>query len=87
MGANLLVAFFMSPFVVYRLGNTEYGIWTLVLQLTGYMGVVDVGLRSALIRFISRFHSQKDDDSLNALFSTTMIVYSALAAAVSVWAA
>ena len=81
MAANLLVAFFMSPFVVYRLGNTEYGIWTLVLQLTGYMGVVDVGLRSALIRFISRFHAQKDNDSLSALFSTTMIVYSALAAA------
>jgi O-antigen/teichoic acid export membrane protein len=82
MAANLLVAFFMSPFVVYRLGNTAYGIWTLVLQLTGYMGVVDVGLRSALIRFISRFHAQKDSESLNALFSTTMIVYSALAAAV-----
>jgi O-antigen/teichoic acid export membrane protein len=81
MAANLLVAFFMSPFVVYRLGNTAYGIWTLVLQLTGYMGVVDVGLRSALIRFISRFHSQKDDDSLNALFSTTMVLYSGLAAA------
>ena len=39
--ANLIVGFLLAPFVVHHLGNTGYGIWALVLQLTGYLGVVD----------------------------------------------
>ena len=55
--ANLLIAFFLSPFVVHRLGDAAYGIWALVLQLTGYMGVADVSLRSALVLFASRLRA------------------------------
>src|SRR5271155_6016002 len=69
---NVLVAFWMLPFVVHRLGDTAYGIWALVLQLTGYLGVVDSGLRSALVRYISRFHAQKDETGLNRLLSSTI---------------
>ena len=73
--ANLMVGFLLAPFVVHHLGNTAYGIWALVLQLTGYLGVVDVGLRSALVRFVSRLHAQKDRDGLSALMSTTLMLY------------
>jgi len=79
LAVNIVVAFFISPFVVHRLGDTRYGIWALVLQLTGYMGVVDVGLRSALVRFISRFHAQRDNTALNNLVSTTLILYGGFA--------
>src|SRR5215469_10079381 len=72
---NVLVAFWMTPFVVFHLGDSAYGIWALVLQLTGYMGVVDVGLRSALVRFISRLSARKDHASLNRLLSSALIIY------------
>src|SRR6516164_11224431 len=68
---NVLVAFWMTPFVVAHLGDSAYGIWALVLQLTGYMGVVDVGLRSALVRFVSSAHATGDKPRLNRLLSTT----------------
>jgi O-antigen/teichoic acid export membrane protein len=76
---NVLVAFWMTPFVVRHLGDSAYGIWALVLQLTGYMGVVDVGLRSALVRFIARLSARKDHGALNRLLSSTLIVYGLLA--------
>jgi len=72
---NVLVAFWMTPFVVHHLGDTSYGIWALVLQLTGYMGVVDVGLRSALVRFVARFQAQGDQESLDRLLNSTFTVY------------
>jgi O-antigen/teichoic acid export membrane protein len=72
---NVLVAFWMTPFVVHHLGDSSYGIWALVLQLTGYMGVVDVGLRSALVRFVSRFQAQGDQESLDRLLNSTFTVY------------
>jgi O-antigen/teichoic acid export membrane protein len=72
---SVLVAFWMTPFVLRHLGDSSYGIWALVLQLTGYMGVVDVGLRSALIRFVSRFKAQGDDEALNRLLNSTITLY------------
>jgi O-antigen/teichoic acid export membrane protein len=75
---NVVIALWMTPFVVRHLGDATYGIWALVLQLTGYMGVVDVGLRSALVRFIARLNARKDHTALNRLMSSTLMIYGAL---------
>src|SRR5215813_5055411 len=40
MGVN----FFLSPYVVHHLGNTGYGVWTVILSLTGYLGLLDLGV-------------------------------------------
>ncbi|HEV2349353.1 MAG TPA: oligosaccharide flippase family protein [Terriglobia bacterium] len=79
MGANVVVGFLLAPFIVHRLGNTSYGIWALVIQLTGYMGVFDVGVRSALVRFVARFRAAGDQGSMNRLLSMTLTMYSGLA--------
>jgi O-antigen/teichoic acid export membrane protein len=84
---NVVVAFWMTPFVVHHLGDSSYGIWALVLQLTGYMGVVDVGLRSALVRFVSRFQAQGDQESLDRLLNTTFTVYAMMVPACFLFAA
>ncbi len=75
LSLNVLVAFWMTPFVVHHLGDSSYGIWALVLQLTGYLGVVDVGLRSALVRFVARFQALGDDEGLNRLLNSTITLY------------
>ncbi len=79
MGANVLVGFLLAPFVVHRLGDNAYGIWALVLQLTGYMGVFTVGMRSALVRFVARFNAENDQSSVNRLLSMTFTVYGGFA--------
>ena len=79
LAANLGISFFMAPFIVHKLGDSAYGIWALMLQLTGYMGVVDVGLRSALVRFVSRLRAQNDQEGLNLLLSSTLQLYSVFA--------
>jgi O-antigen/teichoic acid export membrane protein len=75
---NATVAFLLTPFVVHHLGDAAYGIWALVLQLTGYMGIVDVGLRSALVRFVSSTHAKKDLDGLNRLLSSSILIYAVM---------
>jgi O-antigen/teichoic acid export membrane protein len=76
---SAIVAFLITPFVLRHLGDSAYGIWALVLQLTGYMGVVDVGLRSALVRFVSSTHTTKDHDGLNRLLSGVIMIYGVMA--------
>jgi O-antigen/teichoic acid export membrane protein len=52
------VAFFLSPFIVHRLGNIAYGVWTLVVSMISFMSLLDLGLRGAVTRFVARHHAQ-----------------------------
>jgi O-antigen/teichoic acid export membrane protein len=51
---SLGVAFFLAPFIVLKLGNATYGVWTLINSMASYMGLLDFGLRGAVTRFVSR---------------------------------
>ena len=72
MGVN----FFLSPYVVRHLGNTVYGVWTLILSLTGYLGLLDLGVRGAVTRYIARFHTQADHHKAGNVASSAMIIFS-----------
>jgi O-antigen/teichoic acid export membrane protein len=53
-----LAGFFMSPFVVHHLGNVAYGVWVIIGSLVSYMNLLDLGLRGAVTRFVSKGNTQ-----------------------------
>lgn len=69
-----VIGFLLSPFIVHSLGNTGYGLWTLVLSLTGYFGLLDLGIRSSVGRFVSRYVALKDDEKTNRIVSTAFCI-------------
>jgi O-antigen/teichoic acid export membrane protein len=69
---TILVGFLMAPYVVHHLGNTGYGVWTLVMALTGYFGMLDIGIRQSVSRFVARYLALKDEDSVNRTVSTAI---------------
>ena len=71
-GANLLVAFFLSPFVVHTLGDVRYGIWSLVLSVVGYMGLADVGLRRSISKHLNQYLAQKNNRKALEVVSTSL---------------
>jgi O-antigen/teichoic acid export membrane protein len=79
---NIVVSFFLAPFMVHSLGNAGYGIWVLVGSLTGYLGVMDLGLRPAVVKFVARYRSLDDDLMVNRVVNTILIILSVVAAAV-----
>jgi O-antigen/teichoic acid export membrane protein len=72
LGISLFVAFFLSPFVVHRLGNVGYGIWTLVNSMIGYMGLLDLGLRGAVTRFVSKYHARGEHEEAGGIVSAAL---------------
>jgi len=50
---GIATSFVMAPFLVKQLGNASYGFWELVLGLVGYLGVLDVGVGPAVVRFVA----------------------------------
>jgi O-antigen/teichoic acid export membrane protein len=76
--ANLAVMFFMSPFVVHTLGDVQYGVWTLMVSMTGYLGLVELGTRAGVGRFINYHLGKGDVRAVNEVVSTGMAVFLAV---------
>lgn len=68
------VGFLLAPFVLHQLGNTGYGLWTLVISLTGYFGLLDLGIRSSVGRFVARYIALKDTENVNRTVSTAFAI-------------
>jgi O-antigen/teichoic acid export membrane protein len=64
------VGFLLTPFVVHSLGETRYGVWTLVVGITGYYGLLDLGVGSGMTQYLTRYLAAKDIDKLNTSAST-----------------
>src|SRR5580698_9483831 len=71
----MAVNFFVSPYVVHHLGDTGYGVWTVILSLTGYLGLLDLGVRGAVTRYVAKFHTQGDHDKASNLASSAMVIF------------
>ena len=79
-GASLLVMFFMSPFVVHTLGDVDYGVWSLMMSLTGYLGLVELGTQAGIGRFINFYLGKEDIPKVNGIISTGMAIFVAVGA-------
>jgi O-antigen/teichoic acid export membrane protein len=77
---GMAVAFFLRPFLIDRLGDAEYGVWTLITCLTGYLGLMDLGIRSSLVKFVAQHSGEEDPGALNRAVSTGFFVNAALGA-------
>ncbi|MCA8964961.1 MAG: polysaccharide biosynthesis protein [Planctomycetes bacterium] len=68
IGAALL----MTPFVIHTLGDDSYAIWSLVVSLTGYYGILDLGIRSAVGQYVTRYWTNQDIGGVNRTMSTAV---------------
>ena len=74
-GANLVVMFFLSPFVIHSLGDAAYGVWALMMGVTGYLGLVDLGVRGSTGRFINYHVGRDDPEKVNRFVNTSMFFF------------
>lgn len=72
------VSFFMSPFIVHHLGNSAYGVWVLLVSLTGYLGFLDLGIRGAVTRYIAKFHSEAAHHESSSTVSSACALFVSL---------
>lgn len=78
LAANIAVGFFLSPFILHHLGDEAFGLWILIFSLTGYYGIFDFGIRSSLVRYVSKFQATGDKDQLARLVNTSLFTYTCL---------
>jgi O-antigen/teichoic acid export membrane protein len=88
VAVQLLPGFVVTPYLIYKLGSERYGIWSLVFSVVGYYALVDLGFRSAAVRYAAHFHALGEDDNVNELVNTLFVYFSAVAlvlVGVTIW--
>ena len=74
----LATGFFLAPFVLHRIGPSDYGLWVLVSSLTGYASVLEFGISSAVIKYVAEFRVRGEREQMTALIATALCLYTAL---------
>ncbi|MCL0097493.1 oligosaccharide flippase family protein [Dehalococcoidia bacterium] len=77
---GILVALFLTPYIIGHIGVERFGIWAIVAVLTGYFGLLDFGIGTSFIKYISEFYAKKDYEKVNQVVNTGVIFYSIFAA-------
>jgi O-antigen/teichoic acid export membrane protein len=73
-----IVGFFLSPFVVQHLGATGYGVWILIGGLVGYLGLLDIGIRQAVNRYIAHHRAVGADEESSSIVSAAIRLFGLL---------
>ena len=65
-----IVTLVYTPFMLKMMGQSEYGLYSLVSSVIAYLSVLDMGFGNAMIRFVSRSIAKNDDNDskLNGIF-------------------
>ncbi len=77
-GTFLVVAvvnFLLTPFVVHSLGNEAYGAWVLLGSLVGYLGLLDLGVRGAVTKYVATHHAQADHAEAGQVASAALTMF------------
>ncbi len=73
------VAFVLTPLMIRELGVVDYGLWTLVFSVLGFLEMIDFGFYNAVIKYVSKCGALKDAEKINEILSTLFFTFVLLA--------
>ncbi len=72
---NTLISVLYTPFLIAKLGQNEYGLYSLVTSIIGYLTILDLGFGNALIVYTSKFRAQKKYDEEKKLHGMFFVIF------------
>jgi O-antigen/teichoic acid export membrane protein len=72
-----VAAFLSVPIMVRGLGPDAYGLIVLVGALTGYLGLIDMGLSQALVRYLSYYRALDEGRPMLAIVRVALLWFAA----------
>lgn len=67
---NNIVQILYTPFMLQKMGQAEYGVYSLCMSIVNYLTVLDFGLGNAIIKYVAenKKEDKKQQNKLNGLF-------------------
>lgn len=81
---GILVALVLTPYIIGHIGIERFGIWAIVGVLTGYFGLLDFGIGTSFVKYISEFYTKKDYEKINHIINTGFVFYAIFAVFIAI---
>jgi len=72
--AQPLSMFAAAPFLVHKLGLSQYGIWMLVSAILGSMGILSTGFGDATVKYVSSYRGQNNPAGVERTIRATLTI-------------
>ncbi len=73
-----LVALFYTPYMLRMMGQSEYGLYSIVASVMAYLTILDFGLGNTIVRYTAKYRSEGKQNELYSMFGMFVIIYSAI---------
>ena len=80
--ASTLVQLLYTPFLISKLGQSEYGLYSLINSVIGYLTVLDLGFGNAIIVYTAKYRAQgkyEDEKKLHGMFKVVFRIIGVIA--------
>jgi len=74
-GVTILIALFLTPYIISRVGEAGFGLWALANLLVGYLSLADLGIQSSLVRQIAYAQPDRNPKQFRQIVSTSLFFY------------
>lgn len=73
---NIAVGLLYTPYMLRMMGQSEYGLYSLVASVIAYLTVLDLGLGNAVIRYTAKFRAEGKTEEQYEMFGMFLVLYS-----------
>lgn len=71
----MIINLIVTPILLRALGETAYGLQSLVAVIIGYLTVMDMGLDLPITKYLAEDHAKKDTESANRMLNNSLQLY------------
>lgn len=75
IGLNALVGLLYTPYMLRMMGQSEYGLYSLVTSIIAYLTIMDFGFGNAIIRYTAKFRAEGKVKEQSEMFGMFMLLY------------
>lgn len=75
---NMLIGVLYTPILTAKLGQTEYGLYSLVTSIISYLTILDFGFGNAIIIYTTRYKNNNEKDKEQKLHGMFFIIYTVI---------
>ena len=72
---NTVVGLLYTPYMLRMMGQSEYGLYSLVASVIAYLTVLDLGFGNAIVRYTAKFRAEKKTDEQYEMFGMFFLLY------------
>lgn len=72
---HLLVGLLYTPYMLRMMGQSEYGLYSLVASVIAYLTVLDLGMGNAIVRYTAKYRTEGKTTEQYEMFGMFLVLY------------